>query len=552
MTLARATWLALVAAAAIAPAAHALPITIRTGGPSAPDEPKLAIVASDQRLGGEKFTVRSGGEVVYRGHLRSAPGSPAPWKHAYRAAFSKVDAPGRYTIHVDGVHSRAWRVQGHGSAGLIDLVLGFFRGNSDGNEPSPIHDPSHLHDATIKGGPHDGQHVDLTGGWMDAGDMIKFAQNEAFSAAALEAAARLDPSHASAIGAQADVAIRWLEKLHPFPNVFVIQVGDARDHDQGFRDPAHDDSSGRPGIGHRLAYHWQDGVGGDIGGKVATALAIAADRAGGARRDQLIGEAEDWYAAGRAAHRATPRVRDPFYVDTNWKDSMAAGAAALYRVTDNNMYLDDARRYLREYGNGDAWGYYEMSPFAAADMCGALGAPPLDGKGSAAARQGCAALRASARKIRAESKQTVFGASGYISWGTTETVAAGAAEAVLAAGHAAFGSVRAIGAGGRDYILGLNPWGASFINGFGPHNPQKIHSWASVFGDGLPHGAVVGGPAPKGQILHQDVGKPHGPLAKFNAKYAYEDRREDYVTSEPTIDSAAATILMLAALRNAG
>ncbi len=226
---------------------------------------------------------------------------------------------------------------------------------------------------------------------------------------------------------------------------------------------------------------------------------------------------------------------------------MAAGAAALYRVTGAPSYLKDARRYLREYGNGDAWGYYEMSPFAAADLCGALGAAPLGSR--AARRQGCAALRASARQIAAESRRTAFGASGYISWGTTETDAAGAAEAVLAARHAGFGGGSRIGVAGRDYLVGRNPWGASFIAGFGPHNPRKVHSWASVFGNGLPQGAVVGGPAPKRQILGQDVGRPRGPFARFNSKYAYEDRRADYVTSEPTIDSAAATVLMLAALR---
>jgi len=528
-------------------AAQALPTTIRVGGPSARHDPKVAVVASDQRIGGAGFSVTRRGRVVLQGHLRKATGSPAPWRHAYLADLSSIRKRGAYRVHAAGAESRRWVVKQHGSASVIGTVLDFFRSNSDGSEPSPIHGPSHLNDATIKGGPHDGQHVDLTGGWMDAGDMIKFAQNEAFSAAALEAAARLDPADAPAIAAQANVAIRWLEKLHPYPDVFVIQVGDHRDHNQGFRDPAQDDSSSRPGIGHRLAYHWGSGVGGDIGGKVATALALAADRASGSRRTQLTAEAQDWYAAGKAAHRATPRVIDPFYVDSNWKDSMAAGAAALYRVTGEKSYLHDARRYLRQYGNGDAWGYYEMSPFAAADLCGALGAPPL---GSRASRdQGCAALRASARQIAAESRRTAFGASGFLSWGTTETDAAGAAETVLADRHAGFHHGLRIGAGGRDYLLGRNPWGASFISGFGPHSPRRIHSWASVFGNGLPRGAVVGGPAPKGAILHQDVGRPRGPLARFNSKYAYEDRRQDYVTSEPTIDSAAATVLMLAALR---
>ena len=68
----------------------------------------------------------------------------------------------------------------------------------------------------------------------------------------------------------------------------MIQVGDHRDHDRAFSDPALDDASSKPGIGHRLAYHWGDvgdvgDVGGDVGGKVATALALAADRAEGPR-----------------------------------------------------------------------------------------------------------------------------------------------------------------------------------------------------------------------------------------------------------------------------
>ena len=539
------------AVAASAPAFAQRPTLIRTGGPSRPGEPKIAVVASDRNLSGHRFSVASGDRVVLRGRLRRAVGSPAPWHRAYTANLTGVRKPGRYVVRVAGWRSRPWNVRAGRESRLIDLVLNFFRSNSDGTEPSPIHAPSHLHDATIKGGPHDGQRVDMTGGWMDAGDMLHFTQNAAFATAQLEAAARLDPRDAGAIGAEADVGVRWLEKLHPFRDVFVVQIGDHRDHNRGFSDPALDDSSGKPGIAYRLAYHWGGGVGGDIGGKVATALALAADRASGARRSQLVGEAEQWYAAGKAAHRPTPRVIDDFYVDTNWKDSMAAGAAALYRVTGNSSYLADARSYLRQYGIGDVMGYYEMSPFAAADLCGALGAPPLGGP--AAKRQGCSGLRSAARQVRAEARRNAFGPSGFLSWGTTQTVAAGGAEAQIAAEFAGFQGGRRIAAAGRDYLLGLNPWGASFVAGFGPRSPRKIHSWASVFGDGLPRGAVVGGPAPRRAVLGQHVGRPRGPFAEFNSRrYVYEDRRADYVTSEPTIDSAASTVLLLAALHGAG
>ena len=66
-----------------------------------------------------------------------------------------------------------------------------------------------------------------------------------------------------------------------------------------------------------------------------------------------------------------------------------------------------------------------------------------------------------------------------------------------------------------------------------------------MFGNGLPTGAVVGGPAPRREIRDQGFrvdGRFDSSLA------AYEDRRADYVTSEPALDSAAASVLLLAAL----
>jgi hypothetical protein len=56
---------------------------------------------------------------------------------------------------------------------------------------------------------------------------------------------------------------------------------------------------------------------------------------------------------------------------------------------------------------------------------------------------------------------------------------------------------------------------------------------------------VVGGPAPIGEIRGQgfDVHDPHDtPFA------SYEDHRADYVTSEPALDYAASSVLLLATL----
>jgi hypothetical protein len=216
-------------------AAAARPDVIRVGGPSAAGDAKVAVVATGGPLGSRGFRVldRSGREVL-RGRLVRAPGSPRPWRHAHLADLSAIREPGRYTVRVGALRSEPWVVTRTGSRTAIPVLLRFFAANADGAEPSPLHGPSHLNDATVESGPLAGQRVDLTGGWMDAGDTLKFTHTIAFASYVLELAARLDPADAAALHATSDVGIRWLLKAHPAPDVFIAQVGDERDHQRGF------------------------------------------------------------------------------------------------------------------------------------------------------------------------------------------------------------------------------------------------------------------------------------------------------------------------------
>jgi hypothetical protein len=529
-------------------AVAAPPNAIRIGGPSAPGERKVAIVGSSRGLAGKRYVVlRDGGGTVGEGRLHAASGKPAPWSHAYGAPLPAGLGPGIYRVRVPalGRTSRGWTVRPAGSGNAIDRILEFFAANRDGNEPSPIHAPSHLHDATVKGGPYDGDHLDLTGGWMDAGDMIHFAQTTSFAAAVLEAAARLDPARAPELDSEAAVGIRWLVRAHPAPGLFIGQVGDQRDHDLGFRDPARDDASTAPGIGQRRAYPGipNGGIGGDVAGKAAAALALAYDRTHSATD---LAQARQWYAAGRAAAKPTPSLPGGFYRDQHWKDSMAGGAAALYRSTGEQRYLSDSIRYLhsaQSAADGTLGVVDSFASFAAADLCGALGAPAL---GDAGQRSfACRRLREFGQVAVEQSRDNAFGMPGFFNWGTTAQNGASGALAGLAGCRNALPGGRAVAAGARDYMLGRNPFGRSFVVGYGPGSPVHPHHWASVFGDALPRGAVVGGPAPIGQITSQgfNVQDPHD-----TSFASYEDRRADYVTSEPALDYAASSILLLATL----
>ncbi len=143
----------------------------------------------------------SEGAVVLEGKLKKAPGKPAPWKRAYAADLSEITEPGAYTVEVGRRSSREWIVADGAALEGVEAILGYFRANRDGTEPSPIHDPAHLNDATVH--PDSpvvpGATLDIDGGWMDAGDMLHFTQTTAFATAMLEASARLAPAASLAL-----------------------------------------------------------------------------------------------------------------------------------------------------------------------------------------------------------------------------------------------------------------------------------------------------------------------------------------------------------------
>lgn len=530
---------------------------IRVGGPSAPGESKVAIVGTRSRLGGHRFEVRdAAGAVVLRGKLRRAPGRPAPWNHAYRANLTPITTPGSYTVHVGKLGSRPWEVTAGGVHPTIRAILGFFNANRDGSEPSQLHAPAHLNDATIHpdAAAHGGTPIGITGGWMDAGDMIHFTQTTAFATAVLQAAARIDPADAGVLNTEADVGVRWLMKAHPYPDAFVAQVGDERDHQRGFQDPTADDASSAPGIGTRFAYTLPPNrIGGDLGGKAATALAMAFKRIGW---PPLLAAARQWYDAGQASRAPAPPLPEAgypgfagdFYNAGHWQDSMAAGALELYRATGEQRYLDDYGTYIAS-GQSDADGTIgvvdSFAQLAAADACGALGLPPIP-EGPARDRS-CALLRTDGEIAVGQARSNAFGMPGFFNWGTTaQNGASGALAALATAVPGAPARGCEVAAGARDYMLGRNPFGRSFVVGYGPRPPRRPHTWASVFGDGLPVGAVVGGPAPLDQFESQGF-EVNGPLNTAFARY--EDERGDYVANEPALDYAASSILLLAALQ---
>ena len=189
----------------------------------------------------------------------------------------------------------------------------------------------------------------------------------------------------------------------------------------------------------------------------------------------------------------------------------------------------------------------DFASFGEAEVCGAFGGDVAPFSATRPGSVACGRLAENGRIASRQAASNAFGMPGYFSWGTTaQNGAAGALAALSTA--APSGGPRdgcRVAAGARDYMLGSNPFGASLIVGYGPNAPVHPHHWGSVFGTGVPAGAVVGGPAPRSEVRSQGF-RPGSP---FDSGFAtYEDRRVDYVTSEPAIDYTASSILLIAAV----
>jgi hypothetical protein len=519
-------------AAALVAAAGVPDTVVRTGGPSAPGDPKVAIVASQQPLAGKRFKVVGKGGVVLRGRLRGVPGEADPWRHAAAADWSGVRRPGRYRVVARGARSRPWTVT---RASAIPRLLRIYAVNADGDEANPVFGPAHRNDARLE----NGQRLDLVGGWRDAGDNLKFTETIAQSVAYLHLAARLRPAQAGRLRETAQVGVRYLRKAHPRADLFVGLVGDERDHQTGFRDPATDDANDHEGVGVRFAYPT---VSSTILGKAAAALALAGE----------VDAAKEWYAQALETNAEVewddPNLSD-FYPDDYFHDDLAFAATALWRATGDAQYLEQAGEQLRAGDENELYGGITVGTpraLVAADLCGGLGAPPAPDPGIRSLA--CGDVRKVMDALRARARERAFGSPGIYTFGfIQDNNAAGVlAAAAQRAGMASDG--RRLAAAARDYLRGRNQWGRSFVVGTKPFEAHQPHH--SAFLEGRPArllaGAVVGGPARQEDVTGSGLPEAR---SRFNgAGVVYEDKRANFVTSEVGLAYSAPAVLLAASL----
>ena len=444
------------------------------------------------------------------------------------------------------------------------LSLRFYRAQRCGNTGNSLLQSDHFeeHQCHLRDGEAIG--LDLNGGWHDAGDYIKFTRTtawssymllkgfDAFPAQYADQDSPLAQDTANGVPDVLDesrIALDWLARAVISDSQMVTRVGGNQDHDWQYTSPYQSGRSEIEGGGARPVYL---GAHADIAGITAAALAL------GARlwvphdslfANHLLERAQTAWRYAQSHPGTTPGSfypegsctwmgRDATYeaeayrndscrgswIGGDGNDALFCGAAELWRASGDTSLLQTAQSFEQAQGSNGwvmAWdNYWDLGRHTLA---------------SAGLTDGLADWRADVARYRSRvaGPGNVEGLAWFADWGSLRFALNAAFSAALLDQVEPQPELRTFALSQLNYLLSDNPYGRSFLTGWGKNPPTHPHHKNSYGLDGgqswnwgLPYavplaGAVVGGPA-----TQAGGGFPAG----------YQDNGADYRGNEVTID----------------
>jgi hypothetical protein len=555
--------------------------------------------------------------------------------HVYLLDASSITSPGNYTLTASsgGVTASATFTVGPGAAlygGLLAHARFFYEAQHDGpdvNASVLSRKPSHLADkmATVYSVPSyatDGSDVlesaltstgappvDVSGGWFDAGDFLKFVETSSYVEAVMLLAVRdhpaeLGPSGPADFYDEASFGITWLLQMWNDSSqtlLYQVGIGDGSstlnidgDHDLWRLPEADDTLQVAPGdpeyfVRYRPAFQAAPAgskVSPNLAGRLAADFALCSQVVRATNTtlaNQCLLAAEHVFAlADTSPSQLLTASPYDYYPETAWQDDLELGATELYVAlaaagappaglpqTDPSYYLGQATTWASayissSYDGTDSLNLYDVSALSHYELFKALGTAgaPTNLAVTQAGLVGDLMAQVKTAAALAEADPFALGTPYGASGGDAIPHALGLAlsadfyqEISGDAQYAAFGEAQ------RDYVFGANAWGTSFVVGAGTLFPQCLqHQVANLAGalDGTSPillGAVVDGPADPASLsglMSQDGMRACPPaggdvFAPFNGHGAgYMDDAIAWPTVEPADDYVALTLLLYA------
>ncbi len=502
---------------------------------------KTAVVLSNSGLEGKSISIinSKNGKSIFTKSFGKNLGAYGNFPFSYSIDFSELKQSGDYHFEYSRQKSFPFRIDDNVFNGLADSLLTFFHVQRCGYTDPFFHKICHIADATsiIDGKKVINKSIDVTGGWHDAGDYVKFLNTSAFATYMLLFSYDFDPvkfgfdnnkNGVPDILEEAKIGLDWMMRCNIGDGKFITQVQDLRDHDVGWRMPE-DDKLGfdRPAF---------LGMGKNLIGIYSATFALAAR----IWRDKVLypefsrkclSTAEQIYSLKNKSVDIDSSGTG-HYIDEKYEGKLALGAAELYLTTSRSNYLSDAvaladsanSDYWWSWGNINSLAHYRLAKFI----------PRFSGY-----------IKNNLEDFNKRKDQNLFGKGTDVSWGTNVTLLGVALQNFLykkLTNDTKFDSVAVLQ---RDFVLGRNSWGVSFIYNAGRNFTKYFHHQISDIKGKLP-GGFAAGPGKKEFIdsLKLVYDKPDK-YSKFqtNDDY-YRDDKVDYITNEPTITGNATAIFV--------
>ncbi|MGW5112824.1 glycoside hydrolase family 9 protein [Nocardia sp. NPDC004123] len=546
----------------LALAACALPTDAATrAGPPAIRVDQVGYIVGQAKqvfvMGSETELSRAGyrlvddrGTIVAIGQVGERTGT---WNSRYPAVhtvdLSAVDTPGRYRLELTGTasgRSPQFRIAPAKDllTPLVENNVRFFQTQRDGADvvPNVLHrKPSHLADrhATVYATPRyneDGTElldakltpvggpVDVSGGWSDAGDFLKFTHTAAYSTADLLLALRAAP-HTAGLAEEVEQGLTWLDKMWDGKSgTLYAQVGIGAGNDQirtdhdVWRLPETDDELDvQPGdpdylIKNRPVFRANEPgapISPNLAGRMAAVFALAAQHSANSDR----AAAKSWLDKAAAVYTRADTSPEgelitafphTFYPEDSWQDDMEFGATEMSlaakalgdpRAGDwQHQGIHWAKQYIDSDTKGTL-GVADVSALAHADLLTIVKADSENG----------AELQADLRRqlddgVRRAAEDPFAAGAVYTDFDSVPHTFGLVATAQLYGKVTGDHRYDGFGAQQRGWALGANSWGSTFMIGAGevyPHCPehQVANLGGSLDGTGaILRGAVVNGP----------------------------------------------------------
>jgi endoglucanase len=505
-----------------------------------PEESKIAVIFSKKPVSEKKyFILTKSGKILFSGIFHDTGLKIEGFDHSFSIDFSRLTEPGSFRIRIKGARDTHFSIGEKLYNPVVDSLMLFFRVQRCGPTDPLLHGPCHLSDVTsIPGYNTNNAIVDATGGWHDAGDYIKFLSTAAYTTYMLIFSYEFDPikfgfdndeNSVPDILEEARVGLDWLLRCRLKDDLLITQVQDLRDHTVGWRLPENDTLRfDRPGY---------TGIGKNIIGIYSAALAIAA-RVWLNRfydyefAERCISAAEGVYAS----YEFVPDldvVNSGVYQDDKYHGKLSLGASELYLTTRKGKYLEDAKHLADSAGSDFWWSWGDINALAHYRLS-SLGYDYSE------------YILNNLIYFQTKMNSSLFGQGLDYTWGTTNSLLGVSLQAILYKELTGEETFDRLAVSQRDYVLGSNPWGVSFIHNIGEIYPRNLHSQVAYFRRGYLPGALSAGPAPADLLQNHSISrKLPGKYDSFNTGTGrYYDDYNDFITNEPTITGNATAVFV--------